>query len=167
MQLLVERGFFPTAPNQPRLAISIDFLEFYYALFEHTGDAVTAITSALSKFYARRGFPVKNEQVCYQSFESLTPRRVLNVTLHQGDPIKDPFRRAFGSAIQWFDTVKIIIKSSIQKAIEAAHQQVDASRASPSSPTWNQPSDTQAARILQERCPSCFGGRTWGRAPAE
>jgi hypothetical protein len=32
--VLVENGFFPTAPTQPNLAISIDFLEFYYALFE-------------------------------------------------------------------------------------------------------------------------------------
>jgi hypothetical protein len=54
---------FPTAPTQPRLAISINFLELYYALFEHSGDAVSAIAAALSKFYHRRGFPVLNQKV--------------------------------------------------------------------------------------------------------
>lgn len=62
-QVLVERGFFPTAPSQPRLAVSIDFLEFYNALFEHTGDAVTAIASALANLYARRGYSVKTDEV--------------------------------------------------------------------------------------------------------
>ena len=61
--ILVENGFFPTAPSQPNLAISIDFLEFYYALFEQSADAVGAMAAALSKFYNRRGFPVNNAKV--------------------------------------------------------------------------------------------------------
>ena len=61
---LIDHGFFPTAPNQPRLAISIDFLELYHALFEHTGDVVTAMSAALSKLYTWRGFPINNKKVC-------------------------------------------------------------------------------------------------------
>jgi len=61
--ILVEHGFFPTAPSQPNLAISIDFLEFYYALFEQSADAVGAMAAALSKFYNRRGFPVNGPNV--------------------------------------------------------------------------------------------------------
>jgi hypothetical protein len=61
--ILVEHGFFPTAPTQPHLAISIDFLEFYYALFEQSADAVGAMAAALSKFYNRRGFPITNAKV--------------------------------------------------------------------------------------------------------
>jgi hypothetical protein len=59
----VENGFFPTAPSQPNLAISIDFLEFYYALFKQSADAVGVMAAALSKFYNRRGFPVNNAKV--------------------------------------------------------------------------------------------------------
>jgi hypothetical protein len=60
---LVEHGFFPTAPSQPNLAVSIDFLEFYYALFEQSADAIGAMAAALSKFYNRRGFPVNGPNV--------------------------------------------------------------------------------------------------------
>ena len=62
-QILVEHGFFPTAPSQPHVAISINFLEFYNVLFEHTGDAITAITSALTNLYTRQGYSVKDDEV--------------------------------------------------------------------------------------------------------
>ena len=62
--VLSDHGFFPTAPNQPRLAISTKFLELYRALFEHTGDAITAISAALSKLYTWRSFHVNNKKVC-------------------------------------------------------------------------------------------------------
>jgi hypothetical protein len=61
--ILVEHGFFPTAPTQPHLAVSINFLEFYYALFEQSADAVGAMAAALSKLYNRRGFPITNAKV--------------------------------------------------------------------------------------------------------
>lgn len=60
---LIQQGFFPAAPTQPNLAISISFLEFYTALFERTGDAVTAVAAALSNFYERRGYPVVDKKV--------------------------------------------------------------------------------------------------------
>ena len=61
--ILVENGLFPAAPSQPNLAISINFLEFYYALFEQSADAVGAMAAALSKFYNRRGFEVTDTKV--------------------------------------------------------------------------------------------------------
>ncbi|KAF8911116.1 hypothetical protein CPB84DRAFT_1672084 [Gymnopilus junonius] len=39
-QILVCHGLFPMAPEQVRMAVSIDFLDFYSALFEHSCDAV-------------------------------------------------------------------------------------------------------------------------------
>lgn len=60
---LIHQGFFPTAPTQPNLAISISFLEFYTALFERTGNAVTAVAAALSSFYESRGYPVVDKMV--------------------------------------------------------------------------------------------------------
>ena len=68
---LIEQGFFPTAPSQPNLAVSISFLEFYRTLFERTGDAVTAIAAALSNFYDRRGYPVVDKKVSLNNSEYL------------------------------------------------------------------------------------------------
>ncbi|KAI0716907.1 hypothetical protein C8Q76DRAFT_795144 [Earliella scabrosa] len=59
---LVKNGLFPTAPSQPRVAVSIDLLDFYFALFERSADAVTALAGALKTLYQRRGFPVLNEK---------------------------------------------------------------------------------------------------------
>ncbi|CDO73128.1 hypothetical protein BN946_scf185007.g182 [Trametes cinnabarina] len=61
---LVSNGLFPTSPSQPRVAISIDLLDFYFALFERSADAVSALASALKTFYERRGFPVLDSKVC-------------------------------------------------------------------------------------------------------
>ena len=52
---LVAQGLFPTVPNQPELAIFITFFEFYTALFERTGDAVTAVAAAFSNFMTEEG----------------------------------------------------------------------------------------------------------------
>ena len=62
-QLLVRNGLFPTSPLQPRLAISIDLLDFYSALFDRSADAVWALAGALKTMYSRRGFPILNEKV--------------------------------------------------------------------------------------------------------
>lgn len=53
LQVLVHHGLFPTAPSQPRMAISVDLLAFYRALFEHSCDAIHALASALKTHYAR------------------------------------------------------------------------------------------------------------------
>ena len=60
---LVKSGLFPTAPSLPRVAVSIDLLDFYFALFERSADAITALAGALKTLYQRRGFPILNEKV--------------------------------------------------------------------------------------------------------
>ncbi|EEB89554.1 hypothetical protein MPER_12330, partial [Moniliophthora perniciosa FA553] len=62
-RVLIKHGLFPTAPSQPRAAISIPLLDFYHALFERSCDAITALSNALQDMYARRGFPLLDEQV--------------------------------------------------------------------------------------------------------
>jgi len=62
-QLLVHNGLFPTAPLQPRIAVSIELLALYRALFERSCDAVNALASALHTHYTRRGFHVTNKEV--------------------------------------------------------------------------------------------------------
>ncbi|KAG6914320.1 hypothetical protein DXG01_001098 [Tephrocybe rancida] len=58
LQVLVFNGLFPTAPQYPRMAISIHLLDFYRALFERSCDAVNAMAGALNTFYTR-GPPFK------------------------------------------------------------------------------------------------------------
>lgn len=83
---------------------------------------------------------------------------------------------AFGAAVQWYDCVRGEIRKSVSDAIESAYRQGEASSASGSLastsgtqlpadvPTFDQPSSTHCARLLQQRCPACFGGSMKGRS---
>ncbi|KAI6101607.1 hypothetical protein EDD17DRAFT_1489391 [Pisolithus thermaeus] len=51
MTVLICNGLFLTAPSQPCMAISIELLGFYCALFEHSCDAINALASALHMQY--------------------------------------------------------------------------------------------------------------------
>jgi hypothetical protein len=62
-QVLVRNGLFPTAPAQTRMAISIDLLDFYSALFERSCDAVNAMAAALNMFYTKHGFYFLSDKV--------------------------------------------------------------------------------------------------------
>lgn len=64
-QVLLHHGLFPTAPSQPRMAVSVDLLSFYRALFERSCDAINALASALKNHYSRRGFQVTDAQVSF------------------------------------------------------------------------------------------------------
>ncbi|KAG2058673.1 hypothetical protein BDR06DRAFT_862318, partial [Suillus hirtellus] len=55
-QVLVLHGLFPTSPSQPWMAVSVDLLSFYCALFERSCDAINALASALKIHYSRQGF---------------------------------------------------------------------------------------------------------------
>jgi len=62
-QLLLRSGLFPTAPSQPRLAISVDLLGFYRSLFERSCDSINALASALTTHYERQGFRMSTQGV--------------------------------------------------------------------------------------------------------
>ena len=103
-----------------------------------------------------------------------------NLKQAQGEPIRDPFHRAFGSAVQWYDCLKVAVRRSVENTIEEAHTRIssppdpvsaaeflDAKRLPPpvlDVPSHYKPSTTEAARLLQKRCPACFGGRVKGRS---
>jgi hypothetical protein len=61
--LLILHGLFPSAPAQPRFAVSIELLKLYHALFERSCDAVNALAAALHTFYTRRGLHLLNNKV--------------------------------------------------------------------------------------------------------
>ena len=73
---------------------------------------------------------------------------------------------------QWYDCVRVEIRKSVSDAIEDAYCKMQAYSTSEESnstsqqlsmPTFDQPSLTHCARILQQRCPACFGGPMAGR----
>ncbi|OSD03347.1 hypothetical protein PYCCODRAFT_1477197 [Trametes coccinea BRFM310] len=103
-QRLVSNGLFPTSPSQPRVAISIDLLDFYFALFERSADAVSALAGALKTFYERRGFPVLDSK---------------------GEPVRDPFRRGLSNAIQWYDQLRRRHDSMLELAIDNCMELVE------------------------------------------
>jgi hypothetical protein len=61
--LLILHGLFPSAPAQPRFAVSIELLKLYHALFERSCDALNALAAALHTFYTRRGLHLLNNKV--------------------------------------------------------------------------------------------------------
>ena len=70
-QVLVYNGLFPTSPSKPRMAVSINLLDFYHALFERSCNTVNAMASALNSYYIHRGFVVLNSQVSEIHFNTL------------------------------------------------------------------------------------------------
>ncbi|KAG2125065.1 hypothetical protein DEU56DRAFT_735581, partial [Suillus clintonianus] len=62
-QVLIHHGLFPTAPSQPRMAVSLESLSFYQALFERSCDAINALTYALKTYYSHRGFRLTDSKV--------------------------------------------------------------------------------------------------------
>ncbi|KAH7905408.1 hypothetical protein BJ138DRAFT_1230003, partial [Hygrophoropsis aurantiaca] len=154
--LLITHGLFPTAPSQPRMAVSVELLSFYRALFERSCDAINALSSALHTFYVRRGF---------------------RMTDRKGDTILEPFRRSLGQAVQWFDVLSIEIEHQTEKILQVCRENIlNATHPSPrSNPSITLPlaisttaaSLARCADILIKRCPACFGGKTFGRTLEE
>ncbi|EMD35682.1 hypothetical protein CERSUDRAFT_85646 [Gelatoporia subvermispora B] len=118
--VLVASGMFPTSPTLPRTAVSIDLLDLYLSLFERSGDAVTALARAIRQFYTKRGW------------------RILD---HKGEPLTDPFRKPLGHAVQWYDSLRVLVERDIDRAIDKArrivtdHLKPPVHRASSSDPT--------------------------------
>ncbi|KAN0078271.1 hypothetical protein V8E55_010328 [Tylopilus felleus] len=63
-QVLVHFSLFSTALLQPQMAVSIDLLAFYHALFECSCNAINALFAALHNHYICRGFHIVNNKVC-------------------------------------------------------------------------------------------------------
>ncbi|KIJ59341.1 hypothetical protein HYDPIDRAFT_100854 [Hydnomerulius pinastri MD-312] len=64
-QVLLYHGLFPTAPSQPRMAVSVELLAFYRALFERSCNAINALAAALNSHYTRRGFRMTGRDVSH------------------------------------------------------------------------------------------------------
>ncbi|KAG6893224.1 hypothetical protein C0992_010832 [Termitomyces sp. T32_za158] len=115
------------------------------------------MASALNTFYTRRGFVLLNKK---------------------GAPIQDAFRRGLGYAAQWYDNLQIRLAHHVEATILKSDTQIQEQKDlfHPTAPseliphpvsidTPHPPSLTpgECARLLQQRCPACFGGNLFGR----
>ncbi|OJT12711.1 hypothetical protein TRAPUB_10739 [Trametes pubescens] len=139
-QVLVKNGLFPTSPTSPRVAVSIDLLDFYFALFERSADAVSALASALKSIYQRRGFPILNEK---------------------GEPIQDPFRRGIGHAVQWYDCLRNRPEAMVESAIDECLRYI-MSHPSSSEPAEGAASDAGSFLRRQQQEDTHGGGNDGG-----
>ncbi|KAG6819938.1 hypothetical protein H0H93_007262 [Arthromyces matolae] len=149
--VLISNGLFPTAPSHPRMAVSVHLLDFYHTLFERSCDAVNAMAAALNTFYKKRGFVMINRK---------------------GAAIQDPFRKGLGYAIQWYDNLQISIEKIVEDAIASAGAQITSDSSNSSIPFQSKREVPATAaiecdRLLQKRCPACFGGNKFGRPFAD
>ncbi|KIJ58586.1 hypothetical protein HYDPIDRAFT_34030 [Hydnomerulius pinastri MD-312] len=164
-QVLLHHGLFPTAPSQPRMAVSIELLAFYRALFKRSCDAINALAAALNSHYTQRGF---------------------RMTGRDGNRVQEPFRRSLGHAVQWFDVLQVEVENRVESTLTHCQERVSAARVS-TSPQCNMqpdhPRDSQREpapklspqdaaqpphrnacdQLLVQRCPACFGGNSFGR----
>ncbi|KAH7905205.1 hypothetical protein BJ138DRAFT_975864, partial [Hygrophoropsis aurantiaca] len=163
-QILVHHGLFPSSPSQPRMAVSMELLSFYRALFERSCDAINALASALNNFYIRRGFRMTNSK---------------------GEAITEPFRRSLGQAVQWFDVLQVTIDRQLEEHLQTCRNRVseamntkaerlstpepklEAMNIEPEHSSTSELKSGRAASLLQQRCPACFGGSFWGRSWAD
>ncbi|KAJ7580115.1 hypothetical protein C8J56DRAFT_795492 [Mycena floridula] len=146
--LLVLNGLFPATPSMPQIAVSIALLDLYRALFERSCDAITAMAAALNTMYGRKGF------------------RLLNSS---GELTKDPFRRSFGYAVQWYDALLVRTAALVEDAIHestakdsASESLVDPAPDTPEATPLHQLQPGECHRILRQLCPACFGAKEFG-----
>ncbi|KAG1735673.1 uncharacterized protein EDB91DRAFT_1348200 [Suillus paluster] len=136
-QVLLHHGLFPTAPSQPRMAVSVDLLSFYRALFERSCDAINALASALKTHYLCRGF---------------------QVTDSHGDIVQEPFCRGLGYAVQWYDVLQVEIERQVDAVLKQSRDLV-AGLQSPQ-PLALAHAEHSAEIGLHH---ACFGGALFGR----
>ncbi|KAI5998306.1 hypothetical protein EDD15DRAFT_2386945 [Pisolithus albus] len=136
----------------PRMAVSVELLSFYRALFERSCDAINALAAALSTYYSRRGFRVTNQQ---------------------GTTVKDPFRRGLSQAAQWYTILQVEVEKQVESILQRCRRLVKPPAIASQSqhpPVSSVPPVTEreplsqgsCAEILIQRCPACFGGVLFG-----
>ena len=116
------------------MAVSIPLIQLYHALFERSCDAINAFAHALNNLYGRRGFIHCNSKVCLQSLRY----SYLSIDLNQGEVVQDAFRRGFGHAVQWYDSLQVRLEHQLEAAIVAGDATVrDSKRPVPLTPAIN------------------------------
>ncbi|KAL0574854.1 hypothetical protein V5O48_007108 [Marasmius crinis-equi] len=89
--MLVQRGLFPCAPCFPTLAVDIRVLDFVKALFLRVAPNHTAWCDTVTEFLAQQGFRMRG---------------------------KDPLRRRFSNALQWYGSLKHATKGFVDQVLQ-------------------------------------------------
>ncbi|KAG1802437.1 hypothetical protein EV424DRAFT_1351735 [Suillus variegatus] len=153
-QVLLYHGLFPTAPSQPCMAVSVELLSFYRALFEQSCDAINALASALKTHYSCRGFIMTDARADL---------------LCKGEIIQDPFCQGLGYAVQWYDILQVQIEHRVEEAVQNSHNRVATLRSQTEdyTSTLSTLCRGRCAPILIQWCPACFAGTMFGKPTAE
>ncbi|KAI6026008.1 hypothetical protein EDC04DRAFT_2930447 [Pisolithus marmoratus] len=150
-QTLISHGLFPTAPSQPRMAVSVELLSFYRVLFEQSCDAINALAATLSTYYSRQGFHMTNQK---------------------GTTVKDPFWRGLSQAVQWYATLQVEVEKQVDSILQRCRRLIKPPAVvshshhppslSPLLAAEQEPLSHTCADILIQRCLACFGGVLFG-----
>ncbi|KAI9573728.1 hypothetical protein HD554DRAFT_2202366 [Boletus coccyginus] len=137
-------GFFPSSPSQPHLAVSVELLEFYRALFERSCNAINTLAAALHTHYGEK----IQDPFCHSLASAVQWYDILQVEV----------KKQINSALRSSCCDKI---SASKPALFIAS---DAAIVS----ATHTPSRPPATSVLSlERCPACFGDTIFGRPLAE
>jgi hypothetical protein len=101
------------------MAVSVELLAFYQALFERSCDAVNALSHALHSHYTRRGFRMTDKNVSLPFLLDM-----LRLTGTQGSSIQDPFWLSLGRAIQWFDILQVELDRRLDNVVSDCQQHI-------------------------------------------
>ncbi|KAG6883278.1 hypothetical protein C0993_007006, partial [Termitomyces sp. T159_Od127] len=160
------------------MAVSVHLLDFYHALFERSCDAVNALAAALNSFYQKRGYILLNQrgQPIRDAFQ-----RGLGHAIQWYDNLQVRIEQKVEAAIVSADQLIQANKAGKMLVPDSA-QPEHSTPEDPNchAPLLSTPSSfggcspvssssapmplTHCARVLQRRCPACFGGTTFGRS---
>ena len=131
------------------MAISVDLLAFYWALFERSCDPINALAFMLHTHYIRHSFWMINKDVC----SALSLHATL-LTETQGIVIQEPFRCSLGSAVQWYDVLQVEVDRRIKASLQVCHDCIRNTKvASLTMPTLAPLTPIQHFQFMTLHCP--------------
>jgi len=147
------------------MAVSVELLSLYTALFERSCNAINALATALKRYYNRRGFRMTNRQVS----DTIT-----HLHLHFHNCVRVQLCGSHFAVVsvklQWFN----ILQSELEKQVDSIVQQcrdlakpaIESFPPHPSSSSAEPqaPFRGTCVDVLIQRCPACFGGTCFGRS---
>ena len=87
---------------------------------------------------------------------------MFTLTRLKGIPVRDPFRRGLGYAVQWYDCLQVQVNSTLDSLLQRCDKHNDVKE-----DKVVEHVSGQADRTLQDLCPACFGGNSFGRPLTE
>ncbi|CAK5280809.1 unnamed protein product [Mycena citricolor] len=104
--VLLEHGALATSPSKPQIAVAVNTLEIYQALFERSCIAIQAFTNALTTLYNTRGFELMSK-----TFDS--------------EHATDPLRQALSQAVHVYSSIQRHIRKMVNDALAMEYSQIN------------------------------------------